>query len=177
MFRAAAAAAVSPASVVGPRSRRRAQPAPTAQPPQRTRSSRSEANFDSYSVTSDNDDSFDAAFDEINIELTSSVSGSNQRFTTVFTSSVSPSSPAPAAGKRRAGATPNNKRASSSGASTPATPGKRGRRTATNTTSFTLIETQTNYLEDKPKGSGSFAGEEVLRISSVVIEEDVDILN
>lgn len=175
MFRAAAAAAVSPSSVVGPRSRRKAQPT-VPQQLQRSRSRQDTAGFDSYSVTSDGDDSFDAAFDEINIELTE-VSTSNQRVTVI--TSVSPASPAaastPTNNKRRntAGTPTNNKRGSSS---TPTTPGKRGRRT--NTTSFTLIETQTNYLEDKPKDrTGSFAGEEVLRISSVVIEEDVDILN
>lgn len=176
MFRAAAAAAASPGSV-GPR-RRRANnsgsnnavaPSPTQH--QRTTRSSSERTYDSFSVTSDGDDSFEA-FDEINIEITD-VTGANERYTTVITA-VTPVSPAPTPSKRRG--TPGS--ATKRGAPSPVTPMKRNRRTTTNTTSFTLIETKTNYLEDKPSRTGSYAGEEVLRISSVVIEEtDVDILN
>lgn len=170
MFRAAAAAAASPSTVVGPRSRRRYAPAPSA-PQQRTRSSKQQepSTFDSYSVASEDGDSFDAAFDEINIELTEV--NANERYTTVITA-VAPASPVAVSNNKRrstSASTPNKRNGSS-------TPGKRGRRT---NTTVTVIERQTNYLEEKSgRSTGSFAGEEVLRISSVVIEEtDVDILN
>lgn len=211
LYRAASAAAASPSSVVGPRRRKSVKTVPSSSSSpaalQRTRSSTKQhhqdqqqqqqqqqlresssdlGTFDTICVISDGDDSFDATFDEINIELTQ-VSPSD-RYVTVYTS-VSPGSPIDQTTSRPSVSTPSSKRKTSSQSSTPVgkrggntTPGKRGRKTTTTTTTTTTTSTvtvyETNYLENKPSRSGSYAGEEVLRISSVIIEEtDVDILN